>query len=104
MLLSVFRRVNGSLVFLFFCFRFDVSLADGGEAALDLGPLLVVVGQVARLALAAGIQRSVSVPASSRVLVSTVLTVARGAHALGVVLSIRVRARRDVFRLGLRLA
>ena len=63
--------------------------------SLDLGSSLVVVWEVAGLAHAHGVEQSVGVLAVEGVLVTTELAVARGAHVLGVVLSVHVRAFGD---------
>lgn len=68
----------------------------GGELSLDLGSSLVVIGQIARLAHAHGVQLSVSMSTLGGVLISAVLSIARWTHVLGVVLAIGVRTLSDL--------
>ena len=79
----------------------DAPLTDGGDSALDLGAALVVVSQVARLAHAHRIELSVRVGTLGRVLISTVLAIARRAHVFGVMLTVGMRAFRNLHHLDL---
>ena len=56
--------------------------------SLHLGSLLMVVGEVASLAHALRVEKSVMVLTISSIVVSTKLSIAGGAHVLGVVLSV----------------
>lgn len=58
----------------------------------------MVIGQVACLTHAARVHWAVTVPADSRLLVTTKLAVTRRAHALRVVLSVCVWTSRDMHR------
>ena len=63
---------------------------------LSLGSSLVVVTQVASLAHTHGVVQSLTVMAVPGHLVTAKLTVARGTHVLGVVLSMHMRALGDL--------
>ena len=88
--------VNGLLA----CRIFDRVLLGKLESLLlfsplDLGSSLVVIGEVAGLAHADGVVESIGVFALGGILLSTEFAVARRAHVLGVVLSVRVGALGD---------
>jgi len=64
--------------------------------SLHLGSLLMVVGEVASLAHALGVEKSVMMLTISCVIISTELSIAGGAHVLGVVLSVWMWALSDL--------
>ena len=64
--------------------------------SLHLSSLLVVVREVASLAHALGVEKSVMMLTVSCIVVSTKLSIAGGAHVLGVVLSIWMWALSDL--------
>ena len=97
-LLSASSKWFCSLLF-FFLGRSHLLLESLGlhllGLSLDLGTSFVVVRQIACLAHSHTVEESISVFAVESVLIPSKLAVARGAHVLGVVLSMHVRAFGD---------